>query len=104
MFQDIALGLDVVNSRQDHLSQRVSIENEKFYKSEEQFNIAEAIQKTKYVNIKLFDNEENNQTLWITNIYLMPKSLIKQVLFGSKTADLYYLKLQILTKPVSFEI
>jgi|LakMenE01Jun11ns_1017448.scaffolds.fasta_scaffold5395908_1 hypothetical protein len=53
MFQDIALGLDVVNSRQDHLSQRVSIENEKFYKSEEQFNIAEAIQKTKYVNLKL---------------------------------------------------
>ena len=45
---DIALGLDVVNSRQAHLTQRVSVENEKFYLCEEEFNIADAIQKTKY--------------------------------------------------------
>ena len=45
--KDIFLGLDVVNSRQAHLTERVSIENEKFYQSEEEFNLAEAIQKTK---------------------------------------------------------
>ena len=30
------------------MTQRVSVENEKFYLCEEEFNIADAIQKTKY--------------------------------------------------------
>ena len=45
--KDIFLGLDVVNSRQADLTDRVSTENQKFYQSEEEFNLAEAIQKTK---------------------------------------------------------
>ena len=48
-YKDIALGLDVVNSRQEHLAKRVSLQNEKFYESEETFNVGEAVQKTRQV-------------------------------------------------------
>jgi hypothetical protein len=47
ILKDVFLGLDVVNSRQAHLTERVSIENQKFYQSEEEFNLAEATLKTK---------------------------------------------------------
>ena len=47
---DIALGLDVVNSRQEHLAKRVALVNETFFEAEETFSISAAIQKTRYTS------------------------------------------------------
>lgn len=46
-------GLDIVNSRQAHLADRVSIENDRFQRLKEEFNLEEAIQKTRFYHQKL---------------------------------------------------